>query len=49
MSTLTLQRGEKAPDLSDKVTEVKSSFALQQKPAPVAVKPVQKKTTTPKE
>ena len=35
MSTLTLQRGEKDPDLSDKVPEVKSSLALQQEPKPV--------------
>jgi hypothetical protein len=49
MSTLTLKRGEKDPDLSDKVAEVKSSFALQQEPAPVAVKKETKKTTTPKE
>ena len=48
MSTLTLQRGEKDPDLSDKVPEVKSSLALQQEPKPVE-KPVTKKTTTPKE
>ena len=49
MSTLTLQRGEKDPDLSDKVAEVKTSLALQKEPAPVAVKPVPKKTTTTKE
>ena len=47
MSTLTLQRGEKDPDLSDKVPEVKSSIALQQEPKPV--KKESKKTTTPKE
>ena len=29
MSTLTLQRGEKDPDLSDTVPEVKTSIALQ--------------------
>ena len=50
MSTLTLQRGEKDPDLSDKVPEVKTSFTLQQeiKSAPV-IKSEPKKTTTTKE
>ena len=48
MSTLTLQRGEKDPDLSDKVAEVKTSFTLQQETKPVE-KPKAKKTTTPKE
>ena len=49
MSTFTKSIGLPDTDLSDKVAEVKSSFALQQEPAPVAVKKETKKTTTSKE